>query len=124
MREILQDLSILFKNAKSVEEVCKNIVCITTPYLDRHNDYIQIYCTKDANDYVLTDDCWTLDNLEQSVLILDTARNEVLKAKLNKCGISRKGTELYIKTCEAELNIAQEIFARAIFEINSVELGL
>ncbi|HJD67336.1 MAG TPA: hypothetical protein LFV66_02570, partial [Rickettsia endosymbiont of Bembidion lapponicum] len=59
-----------------------------------------------------------------SGLILDTARNEVLKAKLNKCGVSRKGTELYIKIGEAELNIAQDIFARAIFEINSMELGL
>lgn len=90
MHEILQDLSVLFKNAKSVEEVGKNIVCITTPYLDRYNDYIQIYCTKDANDYVLTDDSWTLDNLEQLGLILDPARNEVLKAKLNKFSISRK----------------------------------
>lgn len=56
MSEILQELSVLFKNAKSLEEVRKNIVCITTPYLDRHNDYIQIYCTKDANDYLLTDE--------------------------------------------------------------------
>lgn len=124
MSDILQDLSVLCKNAKSLEEVEKNIVCITTPYLERHNDYIQIYCAKDVNDYVLTDDGWTLDNLEQSGLILDTARNEVLKAKSNKFGISRKGTELYIKTGEVALNIAQEIFARAIFEINSMEQGL
>ena len=31
---------------------------ITTPYLDRHNDYIQIYLKKDGNDYLLTDDSY------------------------------------------------------------------
>ena len=28
---------------------------ITTPYLDRHNDYLQIYARRRNGDYVLTD---------------------------------------------------------------------
>lgn len=63
--------------------------------------------------------------MEQSGLVLESAKNrDILKATLNKFGILRKGTELYIKTGEKELNIAQEIFTRAIFEINSMKLGL
>lgn len=53
---------------------------------------------------------------------MESAKNrDILKATLNKFGILRKGTELYIKTGETELNIAQANFARAIFEINSME---
>lgn len=29
---------------------------ITTPYLDRHNDYFQIYTTQDSDGFLLTDD--------------------------------------------------------------------
>lgn len=29
---------------------------ITTPYLDRHNDYLQIYAQKQNGSYILTDD--------------------------------------------------------------------
>ena len=32
---------------------------ITTPYLDRHNDYIQIYLRQQGSEWVLTDDGYT-----------------------------------------------------------------
>jgi len=63
------------------EELDNGVILVTTSYLDRHNDYIQIYCTKDGDDYLLTDDSWTLDNLEQSGLVLESAKNrDILKA--------------------------------------------
>lgn len=34
---------------------------ITTPYLDRHNDFLQIYASEEENGgYILTDDSWTI----------------------------------------------------------------
>jgi len=39
---------------------------ITTPYLDRHNDYVQIYAKKADTGFVLTDDGYTIDDLDQS----------------------------------------------------------
>ena len=33
---------------------------ITTPYLDRHNGYLQIYARKSNGSYVLTDDGYTI----------------------------------------------------------------
>jgi hypothetical protein len=29
---------------------------ITTPFLDRHHDYVQIYVKKENNQFILTDD--------------------------------------------------------------------
>jgi len=37
---------------------------ITTPYLDRHNDYLQIYARRRNGDYVLTDAGYILQDLE------------------------------------------------------------
>ena len=39
---------------------------ITTPYLDRHNDYLQIYARRNNGCYVLTDDGYILSDLERS----------------------------------------------------------
>ena len=39
---------------------------ITTPYLDRHNDYLQIYAKRVNGGFILTDDGYILEDLEQS----------------------------------------------------------
>ena len=44
---------------------------ITTPYLDRHNDCIQIYARRSEHGYLLTDDGYVLEDLEQSGCTID-----------------------------------------------------
>jgi len=39
---------------------------ITTPDLDRHKDYLQIYARRQNGNYILTDDVYILDELELS----------------------------------------------------------
>ncbi|WP_341790629.1 DUF1828 domain-containing protein [Rickettsia endosymbiont of Polydrusus tereticollis] len=51
---------------KTAWQQLKDWVEITTPYLDRHNDYIQIYLRQEGGHYILTDDSYTIEDLEQS----------------------------------------------------------
>ena len=44
---------------------------ITTPYLDRHNDRLQIYAMRRGSGYVLADGGYVLDDLEQSGCKID-----------------------------------------------------
>jgi hypothetical protein len=37
---------------------------IKSPFLDRHNDYLQIYTKQENNRYTLTDDGYTIEDLE------------------------------------------------------------
>src|SRR6218665_2624953 len=53
---------------------------ITTPYLDRHNDCIQIYLKRQDGEWVLTDDGYTLADLAQSGGEIDTPRRKALLA--------------------------------------------
>ena len=53
---------------------------ITTPYLDRHNDCIQIYLKRQDGEWVLTDDGYTLADLAQSGCEIDTPRRKALLA--------------------------------------------
>ena len=61
---------------------------ITTPYLDRHNDCLQIYAKRDAGGFLLTDDGYTVDDLEQSGCTIDSAkRRTLLRTTLNGFGV-------------------------------------
>jgi len=51
---------------------------VTTPFLDRHNDHIQIYVRQEANRTLLSDDGYVISDLRQSGCTLDSEhRNDV-----------------------------------------------
>lgn len=61
---------------------------ITTPYLDRHNDCLQIYAKRHENGFLLTDDGYIIDDLEKSGCKLETPkRRSLLQMTLNGFGI-------------------------------------
>ena len=61
---------------------------ITTPYLDRHNDCLQIYAKRDGGEFVLTDDGYTVADLEQSGCTIDGPRRQALfNTTLNGFGV-------------------------------------
>ena len=62
----LMDQYIEWLRGKTTLRQVDNWVEITTPYLDRHNDYLQIYAMRKNGSYVLTDDGYILGDLEQS----------------------------------------------------------
>jgi hypothetical protein len=61
---------------------------LTTPYLDRHNDYLQFYIKKDGAEYILSDDGYTIKDLELSGCLINTPkRKEVLYHTVSGFGI-------------------------------------
>src|ERR1700722_9806745 len=52
------------KDKTTLREVNGSWVEITTPYVDRHNDALQIYARSENDSYVLTDDSYTVRDLE------------------------------------------------------------
>lgn len=61
---------------------------ITTPYLDRHNDYLQIYARRQNGSYILTDDGYILSELELSGCKLESPKRlALLQMTLNEFGV-------------------------------------
>lgn len=59
---------------------------ITTPFLDRHNDRLQIYATKSNGHFALTDDGYVIQDLQSSGCELKTKkRRALLETTLNGC---------------------------------------
>ncbi|GER75151.1 DUF1828 domain-containing protein [Weizmannia acidilactici] len=46
-----------------------SFIAITTPFVDMHNDYIQLFLSKEKNQYIISDDGYTINEL--SILGVD-----------------------------------------------------
>jgi hypothetical protein len=94
---------------------------ITTPYLDRHNDYIQIYAKKSNGGYVLTDDGYTLDDLEQSGCKLQSPkRQELLKMTLNGFGVQLRDNALEVHASPDNFPLRKHNLVQAMLAVNDM----
>jgi len=94
---------------------------ITTPYLDRHNDYLQIYARKANGGYVLTDDGYTLDDLEQSGCKLQSPkRQELLKMTLNGFGVQLRDNALEVHASPDNFSLRKHNLVQAMLAVNDM----
>ena len=64
---------------------------LTTPFLDRHNDHLQVYATRRNGSFVLSDDGYVLSDLRTSGLEIDTPKRKIiLESVLNGLGVAQK----------------------------------
>ncbi|MFO8080381.1 MAG: DUF1828 domain-containing protein, partial [Armatimonadota bacterium] len=92
---------------------------VTTPYLDRHNDYLQIYVGRQGDEVILTDDGYILRDLEQSGCALDTdKRRQLLESTLRGFGIAERGGALEVRTSEGGFAAKKHDLVQAMLAVN------
>ena len=94
---------------------------ITTPYLDRHNDYVQIYARKEASGFTLTDDQYTITDLEQSGCGLDSLkRQQLLKMTLNGFGVQLHDQSLQVHASADNFALRKHNLIQAMLAVNDL----
>ncbi|MCB2187072.1 MAG: DUF1829 domain-containing protein [Deltaproteobacteria bacterium] len=94
---------------------------ITTPYLDRHNDYIQIYARKISEGFLLSDDGYTIGDLEQSGCKLDSAkRQDLLRMSLNGFGVQLVDKRLEVQATRDNFALRKHNLVQAILAVNDL----
>lgn len=80
----------------------REYVEITTPFLDRHNDYLQIYARRASDGgWELTDDGHTLRDLEASGCDFSTEkRSQLLKVTVQRLGVQKDRYALTVRASE------------------------
>ena len=95
---------------------------ITTPYLDRQNDYLQIYAKKEKDEIILTDDGYIINDLELSGCSLDSPRRkDILKTTLNGFGVQLSGNDsLIVKTNSNDFPEKKHELIQAMLAVNDL----
>ena len=76
------------RDRTTINSVHDKWVEITTPFLDRHNDCLQIYAKSQNGGYTLSDDGNTIRDLEMSGCTIDTPRRKaILQTTINGFGV-------------------------------------
>ena len=94
---------------------------ITTPYLDRHNDCIQIYLRREGKNFLLTDDGYTIDDLSMSGCDLSTPRRKDLLATiLTSFGVQLVQNELTIHASNEDFPAKKHNLIQAMLAVNDL----
>lgn len=94
---------------------------ITTPYLDRHNDCIQIYARRSEHGYLLTDDGYVLEDLEQSGCTVDHPRYRTLvDTTLNGFGVRISEGALEVEASRATFGVRKHNLLQAMMAVEDI----
>ncbi len=119
-RELVDNYVEWLGNRMAVEDI-DGICEITTPFLDRHNDRIQIYIKDVDSKLTLTDDGYTIADLEMAGCDLNTEkRQRLLRTALNGFGVQLEGDELCITATPSNFPQKKHNLLQAILSIGDL----
>lgn len=103
-----------------IEDI-KGICEVTTPFLDRHNDHLRIYVRKSDGGFVLTDDGYTISDLQLSGCEFTTEkRRQILHSILNGFGVRLIEGELVIEARPDNFPQKKHNLIQAILSVNDL----
>lgn len=100
-----------------IDGVCE----ITAPFVDRHNDRLQIYVRRNGDRLRLTDDGYIIGDLEACGCLLDTPnRRRMLQTVLNGFGIREEQGELVVDAAERDFPRKKHSLLQAMLTVNDM----
>jgi hypothetical protein len=121
IEKLLSQYRIWLEERTTLREVNGSWVEITTPYLDRHNDALQIYARAEEGGYLLTDDSYTVHDLEASGCNLNTdKRKDLLRMTLNGFGVRMNHETLEVHATAETFPERKHSLIQAILAVNDL----
>jgi hypothetical protein len=95
---------------------------ISTPFLDRHNDNLEIYAYKEGPNIVLTDGGYTIQDLRMSGMELTSPkRQQIFQTVLNGFGVKvGEDDALMIEANSSNIGQKKHYFIQAILAVNDL----
>ena len=120
VQSLLEQYWVWLRDKTTLREV-GDWVEITTPYIDRHNDRLQIYAQRQNGAYVLTDDGYTLADLEQSGCHIDSPKRQaLLKMTLNGFGVQIRERALEVHASPDNFALRKHNLVQAMLSVNDL----
>jgi hypothetical protein len=122
-REIIANYAKWIKDNSFTRDVLNGkYIAITTPFLDRHNDHIEIYVTEKNGEFILSDDGETIMDLAFSGTDINTPKRKMLfEQTISGFGVRiNKENNLYIKSDAGMLPQKKHALLQAILSVNDM----
>jgi hypothetical protein len=94
---------------------------VTTPYLDRHNDHLQIYVKREDGEFVLTDDGYVIGDLRACGCDLDAgSRKQLLQMALNGFGVQEQDDALVVRATGGNFACRKHNLVQAMLAVDDL----
>jgi hypothetical protein len=121
IEKLLNDYRAWLKDKTMLREVDGQWVEITTPYLDRHNDALQIYARQENGGYLLSDDTYVIRDLEACGCNLNTdKRQDLLRMTLGGFGVKLNRGALEIHATAQTFPLRKHNLIQAMLAVNDL----
>lgn len=121
IEKLLNDYRAWMRDKTTLRDVNGSWVEITTPYIDRHNDALQLYARGENGGYVLTDDSYVIHDLEASGCNLNTEkRKDLLKMTLNGFGVKLNNEALEVHATSENFPLRKHSLIQAMLAVNDL----
>ncbi|RJQ14187.1 MAG: DUF1829 domain-containing protein [Nitrospiraceae bacterium] len=120
VQKLLDQYLAWLKDKTSLRQL-KDWIEITTPYLDRHNDYMQIYVKRENGGFIITDDGYTIEDLRLSGCELESRkRKDLLNLTLNGFGVKIINDELIVHASPDTFALRKHNLVQAMLAVNDL----
>ena len=120
IQKLLDQYLAWLKDKTTLRQV-KDWIEITTPYLDRHNDYMQIYVKRENSGFIITDDGYTIEDLRLSGCELESKkRRDLFNLTLNGFGVKLVGDELRVHASSDNFALRKHNLVQAMLAVNDL----
>jgi hypothetical protein len=120
IRSLLDRYLAWLKDRTTLREVDEWIE-ITTPYVDRHNDFLQICAKHRDGGFLLTDGGYVIEDLATSGCSLDSPkRKALLKVTLNGFGVREDGNRLEVQATAENFALRKHNLLQAMLAVNDL----
>jgi hypothetical protein len=121
IEKLLNEYRAWLRDKTTLRELNGEWVEITTPYIDRHNDALQIYVRAEDGGFILTDDRYTVHDLEASGCNLHTdKRQDLLKMTLNGFGVKLQDEALEVHATVENFPFRKHSLIQAMLAVNDL----
>ena len=120
IQNLLDKYLVWLKDKTTLRQV-QDWIEITTPYLDRHNDYMQIYVKRDNGGFVISDDGYIIEDLRLSGCELESKkRKDLLNLTLNGFGVKLDGETLVVHASSDNFALRKHNMVQAMLAVNDL----
>jgi Domain of unknown function DUF1829/Domain of unknown function DUF1828 len=121
IEHLVEQYRFWLKDKTTLKFVHADWVEITTPFLDRHNDAIQIYAKSEDGGYWLTDDGHTIRDLELSGCVLNTPkRKSLLEMCVKGFAVDATDDVLNVRTTRDNFALRKHALLQSILSVNDL----
>lgn len=111
----------LWLRDKTVWKTIDKWTVITAPYLDRHNDYLQVFLKKAADGYIFTDDGATIGGLIEEGCRLDSPKRQgILRMTLAGYGVTEENGQLIVRATADNFAIKKHSLVQAMLAVGDM----